>query len=42
MRISVSNWQTSQEDVIKTIAGVERVLTAMRQRSLAGSRPGKA
>lgn len=30
MRISVSNWQTSPEDVIKTIAGVERVLVRMR------------
>lgn len=30
MRISVSNWQTSSEDVIKTVAGVERVLTRMR------------
>jgi glutamate/tyrosine decarboxylase-like PLP-dependent enzyme len=42
MRISVSNWQTSQEDVIKTIAGVERVLAGMRQRALAGSRASKA
>ena len=31
MRISVSNWQTSNEDVVKTIAAVERVLTRMRQ-----------
>jgi len=31
MRISISNWQTSQEDVLQTIAGVERVLTRMRQ-----------
>ena len=30
MRISVSNWQTSPEDVTKTVAGVERVLTRMR------------
>ena len=30
MRISVSNWQTSHEDVIKTIASVERVFTRMR------------
>ena len=30
MRISVCNWQTSPEDVSKTIAGVERVLTRMR------------
>jgi glutamate/tyrosine decarboxylase-like PLP-dependent enzyme len=30
MRISVSNWQTSHEDVIKTVASVERVLTRMR------------
>ncbi len=31
MRISVCNWQTSGEDVTKTIAGVERVLTRMRE-----------
>ena len=31
MRISVSNWQTSREDVAKTIAGVRRVLTRMRE-----------
>ena len=30
MRISVSNWQTSPEDVNKTIASVERVLARMR------------
>jgi len=30
MRISVSNWQTSHDDVIKTVASVERVLTRMR------------
>jgi glutamate/tyrosine decarboxylase-like PLP-dependent enzyme len=30
MRISVCNWQTSSEDVSKTIAGVGRVLTLMR------------
>ena len=29
MRISVSNWQISQEDVTKTVAGVERVLAGM-------------
>jgi aromatic-L-amino-acid decarboxylase len=33
MRISVSNWQTSPEDVHKTVAGVERVLATMRNRS---------
>jgi len=32
MRISVSNWQTSYEDVTKTVAGVERVLDSMRDR----------
>jgi glutamate/tyrosine decarboxylase-like PLP-dependent enzyme len=31
MRVSVSNWQTSHEDVVKTIAAVERVLKQMRQ-----------
>src|SRR5215472_10815102 len=31
MRFSVSNWQISQEDVIKTIAAVNRVLTQMRE-----------
>jgi len=31
MRVSVSNWQISQEDVIKTIAAVNRVLTQMRE-----------
>jgi glutamate/tyrosine decarboxylase-like PLP-dependent enzyme len=30
MRISVSNWQTSHEDITKTVAGVERVLLSMR------------
>ena len=34
MRISVSNWQTSHEDVVKTVAGIERVLTRMRQREV--------
>ncbi|HST10274.1 MAG TPA: hypothetical protein VLL05_07845, partial [Terriglobales bacterium] len=29
MRISVSNWQTSHEDVVKTVAAVERVLGKM-------------
>jgi glutamate/tyrosine decarboxylase-like PLP-dependent enzyme len=37
MRISVSNWQTSPEDVVKTIAGVERALISMRTRSSAHS-----
>lgn len=32
MRISVSNWQTSYEDAIKTVAGVERALESMRNR----------
>ncbi len=31
MRISVSNWQTSQGDISKTVACVERVLTRMRR-----------
>ena len=30
MRISVSNWQTSQEDISRTVAGIERVLTSKR------------
>jgi glutamate/tyrosine decarboxylase-like PLP-dependent enzyme len=29
MRVSVSNWQTSHEDVVKTVAAVERVLQKM-------------
>ena len=32
MRISVSNWQTSSEDVIKTVASVERALESIRNR----------
>jgi glutamate/tyrosine decarboxylase-like PLP-dependent enzyme len=32
MRVSVSNWQTSPEDVAKTVAGVARVLAGMRER----------
>jgi glutamate/tyrosine decarboxylase-like PLP-dependent enzyme len=35
MRISVSNWQTSPDDVTKTVAGVERVLSEMLSRRLA-------
>lgn len=31
MRISVSNWQTSREDVIDTVAAVERVLAKLRR-----------
>ncbi len=38
MRVSVSNWQTSHEDVIRTVAGVERVLTSMRRRKEAERR----
>ena len=34
MRISVCNWQSSQEDVTKTVAAVQRVLNRMQQRSL--------
>jgi glutamate/tyrosine decarboxylase-like PLP-dependent enzyme len=30
MRVSVTNWQTSREDVEKTIAAVDRALTQMR------------
>ncbi len=33
MRISVSNWQTGPDDVSKTLAGVERVLTRMRRQA---------
>jgi hypothetical protein len=29
MRISVSNWQTSTEDITRTIDGVDRVLQTM-------------
>jgi len=35
MRISVSNWQTSPEDVSKTVAAVARVLEQMRTPTLA-------
>ena len=31
MRVSVSNWQTSHEDVVRTVAGVKRVLEKMRE-----------
>jgi len=31
MRVSVSNWQTSHEDVMRSIAGVKRALEKMRQ-----------
>jgi hypothetical protein len=30
MRISVSNWQTSREDVIQTVDAVGRVLNKLR------------
>ncbi len=30
MRVSVSNWQTSHEDVIRTVAAVKRVLAKLR------------
>jgi glutamate/tyrosine decarboxylase-like PLP-dependent enzyme len=36
MRVSVSNWQTSPDNVIKTIAGVNRVLVRMRERGRVG------
>jgi hypothetical protein len=38
MQISVSNWQTSREEVLKTIASVERVLTRMREGKLVKKR----
>ena len=31
MRISVSNWQTSSEDVRRTLSGVRRAITLLRQ-----------
>jgi glutamate/tyrosine decarboxylase-like PLP-dependent enzyme len=31
MRISVTNWQTSGPDVVKTVAAIERVLKQMRR-----------
>ena len=34
MRISVSNWQTSSEDVTRTIAGVERALQVLRSETV--------
>jgi glutamate/tyrosine decarboxylase-like PLP-dependent enzyme len=34
MRVSVSNWQTSSEDAARTIAGVERVLQALRSETV--------
>jgi hypothetical protein len=33
MRISVSNFKTSREDVAKTVAAVGRVLRGMRERA---------
>ena len=33
MRISVSNFKTSHEDVVKTVAGVARALSGMRERA---------
>jgi len=33
MRISVSNWQTSQEDVVRTVEAVERVLARVQHRA---------
>jgi len=41
MRISVSNWQTAPEDINQTAAGVERVLTSMRQRRLVAGRSNR-
>ena len=34
MRISVSNWQTSSEDVTRTIAGVDRALQVLREETV--------
>jgi len=34
MRVSVCNWQTSHEDVLKTVAAIERVLNRLHQRTL--------
>jgi hypothetical protein len=31
MRISVCNWQTSREDVVRTVAAVKRVLEKLRK-----------
>jgi hypothetical protein len=39
MRVSVSNWQTSREDITRTVARVERALTSMRRRKAAEKRP---
>ena len=38
MRISVSNWQTSREDVARTIAGVERALENLRNETVASTK----
>ncbi len=38
MRVSVSNWQTSPQDVEKTIAAVERVVVGMRENELVRKR----
>ena len=38
MRISVSNWQTSREDVARTIAGVERALENLRNKTVASQK----
>jgi len=38
MRISVSNWQTSSEDVARTIAGVERALESLRNETVASQK----
>jgi glutamate/tyrosine decarboxylase-like PLP-dependent enzyme len=35
MRISVCNWQTSEDDVARSIAGVQRALAGMRQTAMA-------
>jgi hypothetical protein len=35
MRISVSNWQTSPEDITRTVAGVQCALATMHNRKLA-------
>jgi len=33
MRISVCNWQSSQEDVIRTVTAIERILSRLHQRT---------
>jgi hypothetical protein len=37
MRVSVSNWQTSPEDVKRTLDGVRRAVQQMRAASMSSS-----